>query len=488
MTSMLTITPGTGNQILNCLDLRLAELDGNSQTITQAVLMNRASDNRIWIGDINSLTGMGLNADSTGISDFGCFNNDITVGRITSTGNTAFHAAGASDTYNFQGNVVRTGQIIACQNGIILGDSTNDGCRYNTFICSPIEHQSSGYGIYDRSGGNLWFVNNLNNNLHGIGCPAGMTVASTFIVNTVDSIDAAVKSQHFVLNNGLMIGIGGVPSVGGTGDMTAEAIGSTVSAGASGKYADAGHRHAMPAAGAAGDIGAETSGTAAAAGTSGKIADAGHVHPMPTLLANPMSAAADLIVGDTGGAAIRLGKGSDGQVLTVDPTTHLLVWATPSSGFADPTTTKGDIIVHGASATTKLGVGTDGKVLTANSGATNGVDWETPTTGGLSDEGIITYLDGTVAAAPGTPGSGKLRIYAKTGKVLAVKDDTGAETTFGSGVSLGSDTPLVESGSGSAGSAATASHEDHVHPAGGGGSVPAVQSAEGLITAYNLFR
>jgi hypothetical protein len=313
-------------------------------------------------------------------------------------------------------------------------------------------------------------------------------VASTFIVNTVDSIDAAVKSQHFVLNNGLMIGIGGVPSVGGTGDMTAEAIGSTVSAGASGKYADAGHRHAMPAAGAAGDIGAETSGTAAAAGTSGKIADAGHVHPMPTLLANPMSAAADLIVGDTGGAAIRLGKGSDGQVLTVDPTTHLLVWATPSSGFADPTTTKGDIIVHGASATTKLGVGTDGKVLTANSGATNGVDWETPTTGGLSDEGIITYLDGTVAAAPGTPGSGKLRIYAKTGKVLAVKDDTGAETTFGSGVSLGSDTPLVESGSGSAGSAATASHEDHVHPAGGGGSVPAVQSAEGLITAYNLFR
>jgi hypothetical protein len=107
---------------------------------------------------------------------------------------------------------------------------------------------------------------------------------------------------------------------------------------------------------------------------------------------------------------------------------------------------------------------------------------------GLADEGVFTYLDGTVAAAPGTPGSGKLRVYAKTGKILAVKDDTGAETTFGSGVSLGSDTPLVESGSGSVGTAATASHEDHVHPAGGGGSVPAVQSAEGLITAYNLFR
>lgn len=47
--------------------------------------------------------------------------------------------------------------------------------------------------------------------------------------------------------------------------------------------------------------------------------------------ANPMSAAADLIVGGTAGAAARLPKGSDGQVLTVDPATHLLIWATPSS-------------------------------------------------------------------------------------------------------------------------------------------------------------
>jgi hypothetical protein len=50
---------------------------------------------------------------------------------------------------------------------------------------------------------------------------------------------------------------------------------------------------------------------------------------------------------------------------------------------------------------------------------------------GLADQGVITYLDGTVAAAPATPASGKLRIYAKTGKVLAVLDDTGAETILG---------------------------------------------------------
>lgn len=49
-------------------------------------------------------------------------------------------------------------------------------------------------------------------------------------------------------------------------------------------------------------------------------------------LVNPMEAAADLIVGGAAGALSRLAKGSDGQVLTVDPATHLLVWADPTGG------------------------------------------------------------------------------------------------------------------------------------------------------------
>lgn len=52
---------------------------------------------------------------------------------------------------------------------------------------------------------------------------------------------------------------------------------------------------------------------------------------------------------------------------------------------------------------------------------------------GLADTGVITYLDGTVASAPATPAAGKLRLYAKTGKVLAVKDDAGVETVLGAG-------------------------------------------------------
>lgn len=54
--------------------------------------------------------------------------------------------------------------------------------------------------------------------------------------------------------------------------------------------------------------------------------------------------------------------------------------------------------------------------------------------GALADTDPITYLDGTVAAAPSTPAAGKLRLYAKTGKVLAVKDDAGAETVLGQGI------------------------------------------------------
>lgn len=68
---------------------------------------------------------------------------------------------------------------------------------------------------------------------------------------------------------------------------------------------------------------------------------------------------------------------SDNQVLTYDSGTSTWKNENAASGFADPTTTKGDLIVHGSS-TTRLGVGTDGQVLTADSAQTLGVKWATP--------------------------------------------------------------------------------------------------------------
>lgn len=49
-------------------------------------------------------------------------------------------------------------------------------------------------------------------------------------------------------------------------------------------------------------------------------------------MSNPMTTQDDIIVGGVAGAPGRLAKGTDGQVLTVDPTTHHLVWATPGAG------------------------------------------------------------------------------------------------------------------------------------------------------------
>jgi hypothetical protein len=75
---------------------------------------------------------------------------------------------------------------------------------------------------------------------------------------------------------------------------------------------------------------------------------------------------------------------SDGDVLMWDSTPGEWVAAANPAGFADPTTTKGDLIVHGAS-TTRLPVGTDGQVLTADSGEAAGVAWATPSGGGGAD-------------------------------------------------------------------------------------------------------
>ncbi len=85
-------------------------------------------------------------------------------------------------------------------------------------------------------------------------------------------------------------------------------------------------------------------------------------------LTNPMTAKGDLIVGDTGGAPIRLPVGTTGQVLTVAGGTW--VAANSAAGFANPMTTAGDVIVGGvAGAAARLGIGADGTVLGVVGGA-----------------------------------------------------------------------------------------------------------------------
>jgi hypothetical protein len=82
---------------------------------------------------------------------------------------------------------------------------------------------------------------------------------------------------------------------------------------------------------------------------------------------------------------VDLKGGTTGQVLAKNSNTDMdFIWATDASGI--PATifdAKGDLIVASAADTAaRLAVGTNGYVLTANSGATNGLEWAAPASGG----------------------------------------------------------------------------------------------------------
>jgi hypothetical protein len=204
LTNMVNLGPTTGNQIVACLTVRIGALEGlkATYTVTQGVYLRRFSDNHLWIGNINGMSGIGVTVDQAGVSDYGCFNNFIEILRIGECTSHGIAITSGSNVYGFQGNQVRTGQIIANASGIVVGDTVNENASYNTFICSPIEHNAQ-YGVYDRCGGNTWFINNTNSNgIAGVSCPTGMTKRSSFILTADDTIDAAVLDQHYVLDYG----------------------------------------------------------------------------------------------------------------------------------------------------------------------------------------------------------------------------------------------------------------------------------------------
>jgi hypothetical protein len=73
--------------------------------------------------------------------------------------------------------------------------------------------------------------------------------------------------------------------------------------------------------------------------------------------------------------------------------------ATAYGGTGNLLTTKGDILTY-STTVAKLGVGTNGKVLTANSAATDGIDWETPASQYVTAVTVgdgLTYSSGTIA-------------------------------------------------------------------------------------------
>lgn len=78
---------------------------------------------------------------------------------------------------------------------------------------------------------------------------------------------------------------------------------------------------------------------------------------------NPMTTLYDMIIGDVGGAPIRLPAGGPNTelVTTVD---GVVGWA--ARGMTNPMTTEGDLIYRDATGPTRLGIGTNGHVLKSN--------------------------------------------------------------------------------------------------------------------------
>ena len=72
-------------------------------------------------------------------------------------------------------------------------------------------------------------------------------------------------------------------------------------------------------------------------------------------MANPMTTAGDLILGGSSGTPGRLAKGADSTVLTIDPGTHLPVWAAPAT--AGPSGRLGSASATSNQATSSTSIG-----------------------------------------------------------------------------------------------------------------------------------
>jgi len=97
------------------------------------------------------------------------------------------------------------------------------------------------------------------------------------------------------------------------------------------------------------------------------------------------------------------------------------------------TTTKGDIIARGAVSDARLPVGTNGQVLTANSAATNGVDWETPSIPLVTNRRAVIASPDTMQATDSIIGVNVASAVSETllaapanGRTILIKDESGA--------------------------------------------------------------
>ena len=147
-------------------------------------------------------------------------------------------------------------------------------------------------------------------------------------------------------------------------------------------------------------------------------------------------------------------------------------WSAPALAFAG----------HGEPQWIQLSTGTLIAITRENDGSLQGDVWAYTSTDRGATWSSATTLDGTMYemeyGGPVELLDGRvLVVYGYQPSSATTNSDikqvyvSEGVTTFSGGVSLSSATPLVESGSGSAGTGTEASRDDHVHPAAGGGGM-----------------
>jgi len=133
----------------------------------------------------------------------------------------------------------------------------------------------------------------------------------------------------------------------------------------------------------------------------------------PSGFADPMTSIGDMIIRNGSNVTTRLGIGTSGQVLTV--VGGVPAWAT---GFSDPMTTDGDIIIRSGGFASRLGIGSSNQVLTVSGGLPT---WVTPGWP-MTTNGDIIIRSGGVATRLG---------IGTTGQLLQVVGGLPAWTTVG---------------------------------------------------------